>query len=184
MRLGLPHSEAGVDGGKRVKGIKRQLAVDKNGFPLGVEITRANVHDSKGADRLISSVLSLFPGIEVIKADLGYRGAFREMPPFIPVKGRDGPSFRRGLKPDRKRPPKAKQVTLVRLRPVLFAKLHRSRCPHRSVFSLRKSLDRSRPCDCHFFETGSKSNLSINSENARRMLLRAFNGFIAIVFKR
>ncbi len=80
VRLGLPHSEAGIDGGKRVKGIKRQLAVERNGFPLGVDVARANVRDSKGASRLIYNILSRFPGIGLIKADMGYRGAFSDMP--------------------------------------------------------------------------------------------------------
>lgn len=106
VRTGLPHSVSGVDGGKRVKGIKRHLAVDKNGYPLGIDITTANVHDSKGAERMMSNVLSDYMKIELVKADLGYRGAFRDMPleelgivlecvksnygssEFIPVSGR------------------------------------------------------------------------------------------------
>lgn len=80
VRTGLPQAVSGVDGGKRVMGIKCHIAVDKNGYPLGMEITAANVHDSKGAERLISSVLSDYKQIAVIKADLGYRGAFKEMP--------------------------------------------------------------------------------------------------------
>ena len=80
VRTGLPHAESGVDGGKKVKGIKRHIMTDKNGFPLGVHVTLANVHDSKGAEPLIANVLSLFRNISVIKADLGYRGAFKDMP--------------------------------------------------------------------------------------------------------
>ena len=62
------------------KGIKRHIAVDRNGYPLGMDITTANVHDSRGADRLISCVLSDYRQITVIKADMGYRGAFKDMP--------------------------------------------------------------------------------------------------------
>lgn len=80
VRTGLPHAVSGVDGGKRVKGIKRHLAVDKNGYPLGVDITTANVHDSKGTERMMSYVLSDYKDIRLIKADLGYRGAFKDMP--------------------------------------------------------------------------------------------------------
>lgn len=80
VRTGLPHAESGIDGGKRVKGIKRHIAVDKNGYVLGVSVTTANVHDSKGAERLVSSTLSDFHRITCIKADMGYRGAFKEMP--------------------------------------------------------------------------------------------------------
>lgn len=79
VRTGLPQSVSGIDGGKRVKGIKRHIAVDLNGYPLGMDITTANVHDSKGADRLIADVLSDYKQVAVIKADMGYRGAFRDM---------------------------------------------------------------------------------------------------------
>lgn len=36
VRQNLPHSEKGVDGYKRVKGIKRHISVDSNGYPLEV----------------------------------------------------------------------------------------------------------------------------------------------------
>ena len=38
----------GLDGGKKIKGIKIHLAVDKYGFPLAIDISPANRHDSKG----------------------------------------------------------------------------------------------------------------------------------------
>lgn len=105
---GVRGAISGIDGGKRVKGIKRHIAVDRNGYPLGMDITTANVHDSRGADRLISCVLSDYRQITVIKADMGYRGAFKDMPleelgislecvrsnygtsGFVPVAGRGG----------------------------------------------------------------------------------------------
>jgi hypothetical protein len=37
----------GFDGNKKIKGIKRHIVVDKNGFLLAVMVTAANVHDSK-----------------------------------------------------------------------------------------------------------------------------------------
>ena len=33
--------------GIKIKGIKRHLAVDSNGFPLTIVTSRANVHDGK-----------------------------------------------------------------------------------------------------------------------------------------
>lgn len=39
----------GIDGNKKVKGIKRHVVVDKNGFLLAVMVTIACVHDSKAA---------------------------------------------------------------------------------------------------------------------------------------
>lgn len=80
VRTGLPHSESGIDGGKRIKGIKRHLMVDDNGFPMGVHVTKANVHDSRGAEPLIANTLSLFRETYTVKGDLGYRGVFRDMP--------------------------------------------------------------------------------------------------------
>src|SRR4051812_28394717 len=38
----------GSDGGKKVKGIKINILVDKHGFPLAVAISTANVHDCVG----------------------------------------------------------------------------------------------------------------------------------------
>src|SRR3954447_5089624 len=38
----------GFDGGKKIKGIKIHLAVDKYDFPLAINVSPANVHDSKG----------------------------------------------------------------------------------------------------------------------------------------
>lgn len=79
VRLGLPHSESGVDGGKRVKGIKRHIVVEKNGYPLGANVTTANVHDTKGAEPLIDRILCLIPTIKQIKGDMGYKGAFKSL---------------------------------------------------------------------------------------------------------
>ncbi|MBD5375440.1 MAG: transposase [Bacteroides sp.] len=53
IRTVLPQSEKEGDGGKKIKGIKRHLAVDSNGFPFTIVTSRANVHDSKGAIGLI-----------------------------------------------------------------------------------------------------------------------------------
>lgn len=80
VRTGLPQAVSGIDGGKRVKGIKRHISVEENGYPLGADITTANVHDTKGAERMLTEVLSDYELVKLIKTDLGYRGAFKEMP--------------------------------------------------------------------------------------------------------
>ena len=74
VRWGVPNSEKGVDGHKRIKGIKRHIAVDEDGLPLIIHVSKANVHDSKGAGPLINNLLSHWPHIQLIKADQGYRG--------------------------------------------------------------------------------------------------------------
>ena len=38
----------GIDGGKKIHGIKIQLAVDKHGIPLAIDVAPANTHDSQG----------------------------------------------------------------------------------------------------------------------------------------
>lgn len=38
----------GIDGGKKVKGVKVHLVVDKHGIPLAVTVSAANVHDTVG----------------------------------------------------------------------------------------------------------------------------------------
>lgn len=71
-RWGLSDSEKGVDGYKRVKGIKRTIIVDSNGYPLSVRVTTANVNDKKIAYIMLPDVLSLRPELKVVKADKGY----------------------------------------------------------------------------------------------------------------
>lgn len=71
-RSAIPDSEKGVDGHKRIKGIKRHLAVDNNGYPLAVHTTTANIHDSKGAIPLTGRLMHSNPSVEHAKADKGY----------------------------------------------------------------------------------------------------------------
>lgn len=75
VRTGLSHSEKGIDGGKKIKGIKRHLTVDTNGFVLTVVTSRANLHDSKGAIGLAIDMVCRYPSIRLLKADNGYRGS-------------------------------------------------------------------------------------------------------------
>lgn len=78
-RCGLPQSQKGVDGNKRIKGIKRHIAVDSCGHPLSVAVTTANVHDSKGAYLLIGQLSANFKSIVTIKADNGYKGSLTQV---------------------------------------------------------------------------------------------------------
>ena len=67
-------SPKGFDGNKKVKGIKRLIAVDKNGHPLDVKTTAANVHDTEGSLMLLALLAASHPAIKKILADRGYRG--------------------------------------------------------------------------------------------------------------
>ena len=43
----------GYDGGKKIKGRKRHLMVDTNGFPLACEVTGADVGDREGGKQIV-----------------------------------------------------------------------------------------------------------------------------------
>lgn len=72
-------SPKGFDGNKKVKGIKRQIAVDKNGHLLDVKTNTANVYDSKGELMLLALLAASHPAIKKILADRGYRGELIEL---------------------------------------------------------------------------------------------------------
>jgi transposase len=74
VRWGNNRSLNGFDGGKKVKGIKRHIVVDKNGFLLAVMVSVANVHDSKAALLLMKTLRYLLIPLQIILADGGYRG--------------------------------------------------------------------------------------------------------------
>jgi hypothetical protein len=63
----------GFDGGKKIKGIKIHLAVDKYGFPLAINVSAANMHDSKGIVPVLHQLAGRgFKGTAL--GDLSYRG--------------------------------------------------------------------------------------------------------------
>lgn len=74
VRWGNNRSLNGYDGNKKVKGIKRHVVVDKNGFLLAVMVTVANIHDSKAVLLLMRTLRELLCNLKVIIADGGYRG--------------------------------------------------------------------------------------------------------------
>ncbi|RYX81525.1 IS5 family transposase [bacterium] len=78
VRWGNNRALNGYDGNKKVKGIKRHIVVDKNGFLLAVMVTAAHVHDSKAALLLMRVLKDLFCGIKTVVADGGYRGGLAE----------------------------------------------------------------------------------------------------------
>jgi len=64
---------------KKIKGRKRQIAVDTQGNLHQVLVHQANIHDSKGGAVLADIVLKTHPEVEKLLADLGYRGFFEEV---------------------------------------------------------------------------------------------------------
>ena len=74
VRWGNNRSFKSYDGNKKVKGIKRHIVVDKNGFLLAVMVTVAHIHDSKAVIWLMRVLQECYASIKVVLADGGYRG--------------------------------------------------------------------------------------------------------------
>ncbi|MCI0374418.1 IS5 family transposase [Lacticaseibacillus paracasei] len=69
-----PAEHKGYDGGKKIAGIKRHLAVDINGLPIAIHITTANVSERDGGVALLSLNDGQFELVQRIMADGGYTG--------------------------------------------------------------------------------------------------------------
>jgi hypothetical protein len=88
--------ERGIDGGKKIRGVKIQMAVEEYGIPLVIDVAPANRHDTKA---IVPVLCALADGGFQCPAlgDLGYRGqrlAEAGQAPGITVetiaRGRDG----------------------------------------------------------------------------------------------
>lgn len=64
----------GYDGGKKVSGIKRHLAVDTQGLPHAVAVTTANVTDRKGMLQALCRCKPELGRVQSLLADSGYAG--------------------------------------------------------------------------------------------------------------
>src|SRR4029453_3729775 len=69
-----PGGARGLRGGKQVKGRKRHLLVDTQGWLWGLVVTPANVQDKVGARRLAAQVAPVAPRLTHLWADGGYGG--------------------------------------------------------------------------------------------------------------
>jgi putative transposase len=78
VRWGNNRALNSFDGNKKVKGIKRHVIVDKNGFLVAVMVTVANIHDSKAVMLMMRVLKEMLCSINVIIADGGYRGEIIE----------------------------------------------------------------------------------------------------------
>ena len=65
---------SGYDGGKKIKGRKRHIAVDTNGWLLAVLVTAASVQDRDGGHRLLALLRERFSTLSLVWADGGYAG--------------------------------------------------------------------------------------------------------------
>ena len=64
----------GYDGGKKVKGRKRPLLVDTEGFVLRAKVHSAKVMDYEGIKMLLRRANERFPRLRHLWLDAGYRG--------------------------------------------------------------------------------------------------------------
>ena len=65
--------ERGIDGGKKIRGVKLQIAVEKYGIPLAIDVAPANQHDTKAILPVLRELAEGgFRG--PVLGDLGYRG--------------------------------------------------------------------------------------------------------------
>lgn len=72
--MGNNRSLSGIDGNKNIKGVKRHVVVDKNGFLLAVMVPIACVHDSKATYLLVRYLRELCCNIKITLTNAGYRG--------------------------------------------------------------------------------------------------------------
>jgi len=66
--------EKGYDGGKKISGIKRHIAVDSQGLPHGIRITKANETDRNGAITILRENKEQLAKVKKILVDGGYSG--------------------------------------------------------------------------------------------------------------
>ncbi len=66
--------ERGYDGAKKVKGRKRHILVDTEGFVLKARVHSANMLDQEGIKMLLRKADERFPRLSHLWLDAGYRG--------------------------------------------------------------------------------------------------------------
>jgi transposase len=71
---GVGGQERGYDGGKQIKGRKRHILVDTEGFLLKAKVHAANIFDRDGIKLLLEDAQQLFPRLSHLWLDAGYDG--------------------------------------------------------------------------------------------------------------
>ena len=71
---GVGGEDRGYDGGKKIKGRKRHLLVDTEGFVLRAKVHSAKVMDWEGIKTLLRQADTQFPRLKHLWVDAGYRG--------------------------------------------------------------------------------------------------------------
>jgi putative transposase len=71
---GLGREDRGYDGDKKIKGRKRHLLVDTEGFVLKAKVHSSKVMDYEGIKTLLRKADEQFPRLSHLWLDAGYRG--------------------------------------------------------------------------------------------------------------
>ena len=79
IKWGNHRSLNNYDGNKKVKGIKRHVIEDKNGFLIAVMITATHIHNSKAVMLLMRKLKEMLSSIKIIVASGGYCGEIAGM---------------------------------------------------------------------------------------------------------
>jgi hypothetical protein len=66
--------ESGFDAGKKVKGRKRNLVVDRMGLVIALTVTAASVQDRDAAAAAVAQACAKAPGLEKLYTDASYGG--------------------------------------------------------------------------------------------------------------
>jgi putative transposase len=72
VKAPAPGVQRGFDGGKRIVGRKRHIAVDTDGRLLMVKLTSADLSDSAGAQMILDAIHKRWPWLKHLFADGGY----------------------------------------------------------------------------------------------------------------
>jgi putative transposase len=75
---GVGGEARGYDGGKKVRGRKRHILVDTEGFILKIRVHSAKVPDQDGLRLLLESARARLPGLSHLWLDAGYQGRGKE----------------------------------------------------------------------------------------------------------
>jgi len=74
---GVGGKERGYDGGKQIKGRKRHILVDTEGFVLKAKVHSAKIFDRDGIKLLLEGAKETFPRLSHLWLDAGYNGEGR-----------------------------------------------------------------------------------------------------------
>lgn len=78
-KVGLISLDTGIDGGKKINGRKRHIAVDSLGLPLAISVSPANMHDSEGGLDLLWQLEKNTKRLSIICGDMAYGGEFKNI---------------------------------------------------------------------------------------------------------